>query len=84
MQAQADTAHPLATGVIVRAATTEDADSCGRIFYDAFESILVPSRNAELLRRCLEHGMRIVQQSTLMTIGLYHEPAGAYLPSILF
>ncbi len=46
--------------------------------------VLVPSRNAELLRWCLEHGMRIVQQSTLMTIGLYNEPAGAYLPSILF
>jgi GNAT superfamily N-acetyltransferase len=46
--------------------------------------ILVPSRNAELLCWCLEHGLRIVQQSTLMTIGLYNEPAGAYLPSILF
>jgi GNAT superfamily N-acetyltransferase len=46
--------------------------------------ILVPSRNAELLRWGLEHGLRIVQQSTLMTIGLYNEPAGPYLPSILF
>jgi hypothetical protein len=46
--------------------------------------ILVPSRNSGLLRWCLEHGLRIVQQSTLMTIGLYTEPAGAYLPSILF
>jgi GNAT superfamily N-acetyltransferase len=46
--------------------------------------ILVPSRNAELLRWCLAHGMRIVQQSTLMTIGLYNEPAGPYLPSIIF
>jgi GNAT superfamily N-acetyltransferase len=46
--------------------------------------ILVPSRNAELLRWCLERGLRIVQQSTLMTTGLYNEPAGAYLPSILF
>jgi L-amino acid N-acyltransferase YncA len=46
--------------------------------------ILVPSRNAALLRWCLEHGLRIVQQSALMTIGLYNEPVGAYLPSILF
>jgi predicted N-acetyltransferase YhbS len=46
--------------------------------------ILVPARNAELLHWCLSNGMRIVQQSTLMTIGLYNEPAGAYLPSILF
>ena len=46
--------------------------------------ILVPSRNADLLRWCLDHGLRIVQQSTLMTLGLYNEPAGAWLPSILF
>ncbi len=46
--------------------------------------ILVPSRNAHLLAWCLRHGLRIVQQSTLMTIGLYNEPVGAYLPSILF
>jgi hypothetical protein len=25
-----------------------------------------------------------VQQSTLMTIGLYSEPAGAWLPSIVY
>jgi hypothetical protein len=46
--------------------------------------ILVPSRNAELLRWCLAHGLKIIQQSTLMTTGLYNEPADAYLPSILF
>ena len=46
--------------------------------------ILLPSRNAEVLQWCLNHGLRIVQQSTLMTIGLYNDPAGAYLPSILF
>jgi GNAT superfamily N-acetyltransferase len=46
--------------------------------------VLVPSRNAALLRWCLEHGLRIVQQSTLMTIGLYNEPAGAWLPSIAY
>jgi GNAT superfamily N-acetyltransferase len=46
--------------------------------------ILVPSRNAELFRWCLESGLRVVQPMTLMTMGLYNEPAGAYLPSILF
>jgi GNAT superfamily N-acetyltransferase len=53
---------------------------------ESFEhlGILVPSRNAELLRWCLGHGLRIVQQSTLMTIGLYNEPDGAWLPSILY
>ena len=46
--------------------------------------ILVPTRNAGLFRWCLESGLRIVQPMTLMTTGLYNEPAGAYLPSILF
>jgi GNAT superfamily N-acetyltransferase len=45
---------------------------------------LLPTRNAELLRWCLERGLRIVQPMTLMSIGLYNEPAGAFLPSILF
>ncbi len=46
--------------------------------------ILVPTRNAALFRWCLENGLRVVQPMTLMTMGLYNEPAGAYLPSILF
>ncbi|HEY1366607.1 MAG TPA: GNAT family N-acetyltransferase [Gaiellaceae bacterium] len=46
--------------------------------------ILVPSRNAELLDWCLAHGLRLVQQSTLMTIGLYNEPSGAWLPSVVY
>ena len=45
---------------------------------------LVPSRNGELFRWCLSQGLRISTQATLMTIGLYNEPAGAYLPSILY
>lgn len=46
--------------------------------------IIVPSRNAELFRWCLDHGMRVLQPMTLMTMGLYNEPAGAYLPSVLY
>lgn len=46
--------------------------------------ILVPSRNAALLRWCLGNGLRIVQPMTLMSTGLYNEPAGAWLPSIFF
>jgi hypothetical protein len=46
--------------------------------------ILVPTRNAELFRWCLANGLRVVEPMTLMTLGLYNEPAGAYLPSILF
>jgi GNAT superfamily N-acetyltransferase len=46
--------------------------------------MLVPTRNGELFRWCLNHGLRLVHQMTLMTIGLYNEPAGAYLPSVLY
>lgn len=46
--------------------------------------ILVPTRNAALFRWCLENGLRVIQPMTLMTLGLYNEPAGAYLPSILY
>ncbi len=45
---------------------------------------LLPTRNGELLRWCLEHGLRVVQPMTLMSLGLYNEPAGAFLPSILY
>jgi len=45
---------------------------------------LVPTRNAELLRWCLGRGLRVVQPLTLMSLGLYNEPAGAYLPSISY
>lgn len=45
---------------------------------------ILPTRDAELFRWCLENGLRIVEPLTLMTMGLYNEPQGAYLPSILF
>ena len=45
---------------------------------------LVPSRNGDLLRWCFSKGLRLMQQSTLMTVGLYNEPKYPYLPSILF
>jgi GNAT superfamily N-acetyltransferase len=46
--------------------------------------IIVPTRNSELFRWCLESGLRVVHPMTLMTIGLYNEPVGAYLPSVLY
>jgi hypothetical protein len=46
--------------------------------------ILVPLTNSELVGWCLANGLHVVQVMTLMTIGLYNEPAGAYLPSILY
>lgn len=46
--------------------------------------ILLPTRNTELFRWCLENGLKIVEPMTLMTIGLYNEPRGTFLTSISF
>jgi predicted N-acetyltransferase YhbS len=45
---------------------------------------LVPSRNGALMRWCLGEGLKVVQPMTLMTMGLYGEPQGAWLPSVLY
>ena len=45
---------------------------------------LLPTRNSETLRWCMEQGLRIVQPMTLMSLGLYNEPRGAFIPSVLY
>src|SRR5262245_41857449 len=45
---------------------------------------LLPTRNGELFRWCLNNGLRVTQPMTLMSRGLYNEPSGAFLPSILY
>ena len=45
---------------------------------------LLPTRNGELMRWCLQHGLRVVMPMTLMSIGLYNEPRGAFLPSVIY
>jgi predicted N-acetyltransferase YhbS len=45
---------------------------------------LLPTRNAVLFRWCLECGLRVVQPMTLMSLGPYNEPHGAFLPSVLY
>jgi GNAT superfamily N-acetyltransferase len=45
---------------------------------------LLPTRNGELFRWCLTNGLRVTQPMTLMSRGLYNEPAGTFLPSILY
>jgi predicted N-acetyltransferase YhbS len=45
---------------------------------------LLPSRNGEAFRWCLSRGLKVVQPMTLMSTGLYNEPRGAFIPSILF
>ncbi len=45
---------------------------------------LLPTRNGELFRWCLAHGLRVVQPLTLMSLGLYNEPRGGFLPSVIY
>lgn len=47
-------------------------------------SLLVPARQAELFRWCLSETLRVVKPMTLMTVGAYQEPRGAYLPSVIY
>ena len=46
--------------------------------------ILIPLRNSDLFRWCLERGLRVVHTMTLMTQGLYNEPSGSFLPSVCY
>lgn len=50
----------------------------------AGSGFLLPTRNTELFRWCLAHGLRATQPLTLMSLGLYNDPDGAFLPSILY
>ncbi len=45
---------------------------------------LIPSRNGELLRWCYSKGLRLMQQMTLMSVGLYNEPRFPFIPSIIY
>jgi hypothetical protein len=44
----------------------------------------VPNSNRELLAWCYDNGLRMVKAMTLMSVGLYNEPKGAYLPSVSY
>jgi len=45
---------------------------------------LLPMRNTELLRWCLARELRVVYMMNQMTIGLYQEPRGAFLASVMY
>ncbi len=47
-------------------------------------SFLVPTRRAAFFRWCLGEGFRIVKPMTLMALGAYREPNGAFLPSVAY
>lgn len=48
----------------------------------ATPGFLVPLADAELFRWCLLHGLRVFFVLNMMTLGLYQEPRGAYMPSV--
>ena len=45
---------------------------------------LLPGRNVEVFAWCTDRGLRVTQLMTLMSRGEYHEPAGPFMPSILY
>lgn len=47
-------------------------------------SFLLPIRQAKLFRWCLTQKLRVVKPMTLMAMGSYQEPKGAFLPSVLY
>jgi hypothetical protein len=47
-------------------------------------SFLLPTRQAELFRWCLDQGLRVVKPMSLMAMGEYQEPRGCFLPSVLY
>jgi predicted N-acetyltransferase YhbS len=52
--------------------------------FEGIAGFLLPTRNGELFRWCLQNGLRIVLPMTLMSLGLYNEPSGSFLPSIIY
>ena len=49
---------------------------------DAPLMLLVPIRRAEFFRWCLAQGLRVIKPMTLMSMGDYREPTGAFYPSV--
>ncbi len=69
--AVAETQHDL------RALLVGSAHATGRPL-----SFLLPTRQAELFHWALREGLRIVKPMTLMSMGPYQDPSGAFLPSV--
>jgi predicted N-acetyltransferase YhbS len=81
------TGYATAIGFFAHAAAESNQDlkaliGAARAF--AGPGFLLPTRNHDLFNWCLDNRLQLLMQMTLMTIGLYNEPTGAYLPSILY
>jgi GNAT superfamily N-acetyltransferase len=65
------------------AETTDDLEALiGAAADFGTPGFLVPLANAQLFRWCLAHGLRVFFVVNMMTIGIYQEPAGAFMPSV--
>jgi predicted N-acetyltransferase YhbS len=69
-------------------AAAESDEDMGALFAGAAAatgaplSLLLPTRQAALLRWCLGRGLRVVKPMTLMSLGEYREPRGSFHPSV--
>jgi predicted N-acetyltransferase YhbS len=65
------------------AETTDDLEALiGSAAGFGTPGFLVPLANTQLFRWCLAHGLRVFFVVNMMTIGIYQEPAGAFMPSV--
>lgn len=56
----------------------------GALEFVGLAGFLLPTRNGELFRWCLQNGLKVVLPMTLMSLGLYNEPSGSFLASIYY
>jgi predicted N-acetyltransferase YhbS len=65
-------------------AETSEAMSALILAHEATASFLLPTRQHELFRWALAAGLRVVKPMNYMVTGQHREPAGAWIPSVLY
>jgi predicted N-acetyltransferase YhbS len=81
------TGYAAGIGLLGHAVAESNADLEALISHAATylgPGFFIPTRNGELFRWLLESGFRGLWPATLMTIGRYQEPVGAFLPAISY
>ena len=81
------TGYAAGIGILGHAVAETNADLMALISQAATylgPGFFIPTRNGELFRWLLETGFRGLWPATLMTMGRYQEPAGAFLPAISY
>ena len=81
------TGYAAGIGLLGHAVAETNDDLMALISYAATylgPGFFVPTRNGQLFRWLLESGFRGLWPATLMSMGRYQEPAGAFLPAISY